>query len=119
MAGGLLYAALASLTRPFTVPADVVTAIPLVVVLALALVTHLRRTTSVPRAPSAIRSRGTSVWLAVLGVTAAWELYCYVNQPRQVHPTLSVLIDLLDRTHVGKTAAFAAWLALGWFLARR
>jgi hypothetical protein len=119
MAGGLLYATLASITQPFTVTADVVTAVPLVVVFALVLVTLLRPTTTADRPPSSGRSRGASVWLAVLVAMTAWELYCYVNQPRPMHPTLSVLIDLLDRTHIGKTAAFTAWLALGWFLARR
>jgi hypothetical protein len=119
LALGPLYAALASFTHPFTVAADVVTAIPLVGVFALVLVTQRRPARAAASTGSAIRSRGVSVWLAALAVLAAWELYCDVHQPRQAHPTLSVLIDLLDRTHIGKTAAFAAWLALGWFLARR
>ena len=50
---------------------------------------------------------------------AAWELYCYAHLPREQHPTLSVLIDTLDSTRWGKTLSFAAWLALGWFLAAR
>jgi hypothetical protein len=32
---------------------------------------------------------------------------------------LSALIDMLDSTRVGKTVAFASWLALGWLLVAR
>jgi hypothetical protein len=63
--------------------------------------------------------RRWSPWVALTAVVTSWELYCLANLPRTQHPTLSSLIDLLDSTWVGKSAAFVSWLALGWFLVAR
>ena len=117
----------ASFTRPFTLGADVVTAIPLAVVFVVMLVTILplgkrnRRVDPGPAPSPAVGfapSRRWLWWLAPLLAVTGWELYCYVSQPRVDHPTLSVLIDMLDGSHVGKFVAFVLWLALGWFLVR-
>jgi hypothetical protein len=124
-AAALAYALLASFTRPFTGPADAVTALALAVAVGITARTIRHGRPAGLRAATATgadRSRWNRwgvVWLALLGLVTAWELYCYTQLPRQRHPTLSVLIDTLDSTRVGKTAAFAAWLALGWFLAGR
>jgi hypothetical protein len=120
---GLAYALAASFTRPFTLAADLMTAVALVVVVGVtARTVRQDRRPGLPEAGPADRQPWTRwgvVWLALLGVVIAWELYCYTNLPRHQHPTLSVLIDTLDSTRLGKTAAFAAWLAFGWFLAAR
>lgn len=58
-------------------------------------------------------------WGVALAATVGWELYCYISAPRSAHPTLSVILDSVDATHVGHGLAFVAWLALGWFLVTR
>jgi len=124
-AAGLGYAVVASFTRPFTLGADVVTAIPLVAAAALTVwtirsdgsdVTDRRSPAAAPLGPI---SRWWTVWLAPIVAATAWELYCLAHLPRIEHPTVSALIDSLDSTRVGKIVAVAAWLALGWFLVSR
>jgi hypothetical protein len=121
---GLGYAVLASLTHPFTWGADIVTSVPLV---AAALITVWSSATTkgadpvqlqAPghRHPAKAGSRRWVVWLGPILAVAGWELYCFVSLPRGAHPTLSSLLDILDSTRVGKTVAFASWLALGWLL---
>jgi hypothetical protein len=114
-------ALVASFTHPFTVGADVVTAVPLAVVFVVTLVRLLaRKERSESLDPSAAvgpaADRGWLWWWAPVLAVTGWELYCYVSLPRVDHPTLSVLIDMLDSTGVGKFVAFVLWLSLGWFL---
>jgi len=121
---GVAYALGATFTHPFTVPADVITAVPVAVAAALT-----ARTIRRPRAESDTAVAGAArsgrwnrwwlVWSAAVAAVAAWELSCYVALPREQHPTLSVLLDMLDSTRVGKTVAFTSWLALGWYLVSR
>jgi hypothetical protein len=122
-AGGFAYAALASLTRPFTVEADVATALPLfAAVLTMAVRVRItKRPESVmhpncesQRVPRS--NRWSLMWVTMAIVIACWELYTYMSSPRSEHPTLSTLIDLLDSTRTGKFSAFALWLALGCYL---
>jgi hypothetical protein len=102
-----------------------VTAVPLAVAFVLTVGTVVARgerhggvePASTPAVASA-SSRGWLWWLAPVLVVTSWELYCYASLPRVDHPTLSVLIDMLDGTHVGKFVAFVLWLALGWFLVK-
>jgi hypothetical protein len=121
--GALAYAVGASFTHPFTTAADVVTAVPLGAAVVVAL-RRIRSGSGSPLAPAAIGRRvpavsGWLMWGAVIAVVGGWELYCLANLPRSRYPTLSSLIDMLDSTRVGKALAFAAWLALGWYLAWR
>jgi hypothetical protein len=121
---GVAYAAGASFTRPFTVAADGVTAVALGAGVALTVWTirrDRRALTGDPASgPTVIGwSRWWVAWIAAIAAVSAWELYCFVHLPRQQHPTLSALIDMLDSTRVGKTVAFASWLALGWLLVAR
>jgi len=122
-AAGLVVAGVASFTQPFTVGADVVTAVPLclaVVVLVQRVLADRRSTVGPPPAPVATRPapayRRASPWLALVGAVVAWELYSYLSTPRSAHPTLSVLINMFDATQTGKGIAFLLWLALGWYL---
>jgi hypothetical protein len=119
----LAYAVLASFTRPFTWAAEVVTAVPLA---AAVLVTAWsgrnagRSDTGTPAGgepghPSQWGRRWL-VWITLIIAVTGWELHCLWSLPRVDHPTLSTLLDLLQATQVGKTMAFASWLALGWFL---
>jgi hypothetical protein len=119
----LTYGFIASFTRPFTWPADVVISIPL----ALAAVTVGLRTwqsqppsqTGVDHPLPPLWDRGWLPWALTIGAVVAWELFTFVSAPRSAHPTLSILINLLDSSHLGKTMAVAVWLALGWNLVDR
>jgi hypothetical protein len=122
-AAGLASAVVASFTRPFTAGADVVTALALVVAaVTVAVRLCTSRRSDVPLPPNSqhqdvtTMSRWSFVWVGMAVVIACWELYCYTSTPRPSHPTLSTLINLLDSTRVGKSVAFALWLALGCYL---
>ncbi len=120
---GCAVAALASFTHAFTVGADLVTAIPVIIgglVVVPRVATTPRSVADLPAEDPAVRpvrlSRWALGWLALFVAVAGWELYCYVSTPRSQHPTLSSLIDMLDATQTGKGIAFLLWLALGWYL---
>ncbi|MGD0379877.1 MAG: hypothetical protein ABSC30_07820 [Acidimicrobiales bacterium] len=121
---GLGYAIVASLTRPFTWGADVVTSVPLVVAAVVTMwssattrgVEARHREATGARDHGAGGTRRWVVWLGPMLAITGWELYCFFSLPRVTHPTLSSLLDILDSTRAGKTVAFALWLVLGWFL---
>jgi hypothetical protein len=123
MATGLATAIGASFTDPFTLGADIVTAIP-VFVGALLLAGRLRSgggaavelRSEHAAARLAPLNRWALVWLGLFVAVLGWELYTYLSAPRHAHPTLSALIDMLDATPTGKFVAFSLWLALGWYL---
>jgi hypothetical protein len=136
---GICLAVVASFTRPFTLAADVATAVPIALAV-LALAVRSRPTdelgsvhapggeapngeeeTEGPQGTSrpAPASRWSLLCAGLVAVIGSWELYNYLSVPRSQHPTLSSLIDLLDGTHVGKTIAFGLWLALGCYLVWR
>jgi hypothetical protein len=119
------YAVAGSFTHPFTRAADALTAVPLAVAV---VVVAARMRGAGPadvirsdhqRKPSTGLTRWSHLWAVIAAVVVSWELYCYASTPRSEHPTLSTLIDLLDSTRIGKIAAFALWLALGWYLVWR
>lgn len=127
LAAALAYAVVASFTRPFTVPADIVTALALAAGAgALAATLRVSRPTPPPAASSRAghdappeRARWWPAWAALVLAVVGFELYTYLGAPRPAYPTLSSLIDMLDATRPGKVVAFSAWLALGWCLVRR
>jgi hypothetical protein len=118
-------AALSAATHPFTPGAEAATALPVAIGL-VAVGLTLRRDPTVPvlapddggASPEA-RRRWSQMWLGLVATTVAWEVYCFLSSPRSAHPTLSVLLDMLDATWSGKFVAFSLWLALGWYLVTR
>jgi hypothetical protein len=62
---------------------------------------------------------GVLTWTAWLAAVAGWELWALSMHPRSNHPTISSLLDGVVDTYPGRSAALLAWLALGWWLARR
>lgn len=131
--GGCALAAAVSFTRPFTLPADVVTAVTLAAMLVAQVVfavrgRHARHAGDARHAGEyagematrpALPFRRFIPWLVVCIAVVAFELIEYTEQPRQAHPTLSSLSDDLSEWRIGKAALFVAWLALGWLFLRR
>jgi hypothetical protein len=74
--------------------------------------------------PGRLPGRGAALWAGLIAAGSAWELAAFFQQPglrtaSYAHPTISVLTDPLLASHAGRSAALAAWLAIGWFLVRR
>lgn len=63
--------------------------------------------------------RGAWVWGLLAGALGLWELQAFLQHPRRDHPTLSSLSNDLLRSPSSRGVAFAVWLALGLWLARR
>ena len=114
----------ASGVRPFTVPAEVLTFAPGLLVL---LVTLRRR--AEPSTPAVVagdraalsgwkRSSSWLPWIFVVAALCALELTELFAQPRSAHPTLSSLTNTVLDNHPGRFVGYAIWLALGWALIR-
>jgi hypothetical protein len=134
------YALAAASTTPFTTPANVVTAIPLIGMAVAVLVGWPLRTASVSAAARdrAVAARGGSPsgtsepnagprgrhpylpWLLVLVAFAGWEVFNYVAPgSRSNYPTFSSMADAVDRYYLLKTLVFLAWVGFGWSILRR
>jgi hypothetical protein len=116
----------ASVTRPFTWPADSAVAIAIVAFAAAG----ARRLSPLSHQRADREDRGArieqqrwglrwAVWVGPLAAALAWELFSYAASPRAAHPTLSYMLDNLDAHGPGRAAAFGAWLWVGWYLVTR
>ena len=118
--GGLLYAAAAGGLARFSWPAMVAVAGP-----GLVGVLSAWRTLPTPSLEAAaVHASGVAVWAAVFVALALWELGALLLQPAltidsPAHPTISVLLDPVLGSHLGRSVGFLVWLALGWFLVRQ
>jgi hypothetical protein len=110
----LAYGWIAGGLRPFTWPAAVSTTLGGLVIFILA---WRHRPVPVP----ARYDRGQLVaWTVWLAAVTGWELWALSMTPRSRHPTISSLINSgIEAAHPGRSIAVLAWLALGWWLARR
>jgi hypothetical protein len=109
----LAYSWVASGVRTFTGGAEIVVGIP--ILLAFGIGVSWRRTTHLtddgPTRPA--------IWIALVLTLVAWELFELFSKPRHDHPTISSIGDRILDPRPVRAAAFAAWLVLGWLLARR
>jgi hypothetical protein len=119
---GVLYAALAALTQPLTVPATVAWAVPALAALILA---GLRTPAVRHRAGADRRIRRTAVaWGTILALVVALELAAWLQQPAynvgsHDHPTISLLLDPILEPWPARLGAWAVWLWVGWRVVRR
>lgn len=115
-----------SFTHPFTDGSDVVVSLALAA--AVLVLSSQRRLGTV--APLLGRQPGRGVlappsvrrwlpWAIGAAVAIGWELGSLFSLPRSSHPTISSMLDAADGTPLGRGIAFAAWLALGWYLVTR
>lgn len=115
------YAWFASATRPFTVPADVTTAVPIVGMVVVWALQRLRPDGPWRRLPgNRPPAGGTALpWIAIVLVLVGTELASYFGGSRPTHPTLSSLGDTVFQWHAAKAAVYFVWLSLGWYFVRR
>ena len=122
VAGALGYSFGAAATTPFTVAADVMTALP-IAVLGVAAVWRWPWRPVVRRPAGAGRGVGARhpyrAWVVLAAAIVVWELVDYAARgSRGAHPTLSSMADAVDRFYVLKTALFFGWLCLGALIVR-
>lgn len=122
--GVVLYAAVASLTRPQTGAAALAVAVPVVAGLVM---TGINRRSPEPAAepagepgaPAPGARRTTALWALVVGLAIAWELAAWLQQPAyniasHEHPTVSILLDPVTEAGIPRFAAWCCWLYVGY-----
>ncbi len=110
------YALGAATTRAFSGSADVVTAVPIVGVAVLVLVRWPLRPR--PAAPPGA-AHPWRAWAVLFFVLVAWELAEYLARGgRADHPTLSSMLDAVNRQFGLKALVFFLWLCLGAAIVR-
>ena len=142
--GGAAYALIVASTRPFTLPADVLTGLAILGMAVLVIArwpfhTRAARTAAAPAAGPAADSAAparpgpldvaTSAkapahpylpWVLILVVFTAWELFNYlVHGSRADHPTFSSITDANDRFYLLKALLFLGWLAAALVIVRQ
>jgi hypothetical protein len=119
VAAGIAYALVAAGTTAFTRSANIVTAVPIVALAFLAVLRWPLR----PRPLQADPVEGRHpwrAWVVLFGTVLAWELAEYATRgSRSDHPTLSSMLDAVDRHFVLKALVFFVWLALGAAMVER
>ena len=114
------YALWLAATTPFSSPANILTAIAIVVVVVLAIIRWPARPTRALIAGDERPRHPYLGWVALFVVIVAWQLVMYlVRGSRSAHPTLSSMADAFDRyNYVLKALACFAWLWLGSAIVR-
>jgi hypothetical protein len=116
---GVAYSVAAAATTPFSWQADLVTALPIG---ALAVAVALRWSLRPPARPRALAEgvrHPFAPWVVLLAAVVAWELVQYLTAgSRAEHPTLSSMVDAVDRYTALKAVVFFLWLCLGAAIVR-
>jgi hypothetical protein len=127
LAGGVGYSLIAASTRPFTLPADVLTGLAIVAIAILVIVRWPLRPRRA-RAGDGAAAAGHPYrpylpylpWFGLLIVFVVWELFNYlVHGTRANHPTFSSITDAIDRFYLLKALLFLGWLAAALVIVRR
>ena len=112
------YALFAASTTAFTRSANIATAVPIVVVVALVVVRWPLRARPLKLGPDA--GHPWRAWVGVFCAVVAWELFEYAARgSRADHPTLSSMLDAVNRFYGLKVIVFFLWLYLGAAIVRR
>ena len=107
-----LYALVAALCRPLTVPALVAVTVVGVPLFCLGV---WRR----PVVARPVGTRSAAVWLGLAFVGVAFELGLWLGPNDTDHPTLSTLADPVLNTYVGRFLGYIAWIGSGVWLVTR
>jgi hypothetical protein len=106
------YALVAATTTPFSTAADLVTGVPIIVLAVLVVVRWPLRPRPLTLDPG--RSHPWRAWVVLFAAVVVWELVDYAARgSRADHPTLSSMLDAVDRHYILKAVVFFRWLWLG------
>jgi hypothetical protein len=109
LVAGVGYALGAAATTPFTLAANVMTAIPIALLGVLAVARW-------PLRPKPVRAPGDHPyreWIVVGVAILVWEIVVYTARgSRAAHPTFSSMVDAVDRYYLLKALLFFAWLCV-------
>jgi hypothetical protein len=112
------YALFAASTTAFTRSANIATAVPIVAVVVLAVALWPLRARPLKLGPAA--GHPWRAWVCVFGAVVAWEVAEYAARgSRADHPTLSSMLDAVNRFYGLKVIVFLLWLYLGAAIVRR
>jgi hypothetical protein len=112
------YALFAAGTTAFTRTANIATAVPIVAVVVLAVLRWPLRPRPLELGPDA--GHPWRAWVWVFAAVVAWELVDYAARgSRADHPTLSSMLDAVNRFYGLKAIVFFLWLYLGAAIVRR
>jgi hypothetical protein len=117
----IAYALWLAATVPFSSPANILTALAIVVVVVLAIIRWpARPTRAVLLGGEDQPQHPYLAWVVLVLIIVGWELVMYlVRGSRSEHPTLSSMADAFDRYNYGlKALACIAWLWLGTAIVR-
>ena len=120
----MAYGAVAALAEPMTWPVHVAVAVPIVIVLVVALRRgwHRPLRTVSPGPRIAIAQAGPVpliIWGLLLAAFATVQLGHFSAEPRSIYPTLSSLLEEPLTLYPVRVAVFATWAWVGWFLVDR
>lgn len=118
--GGLVYAVLVAGLVRYSLPATLAVWAPAAAGVAVA----WRRPAGDGSGAAPVPPAGAAAWAVVFVALALWELAALLLQPSLTttswaHPTISVLLDPILATHLGRAVVLSLWLASGWWLLRR
>jgi hypothetical protein len=126
LVAGAAYSLVAASTTAFTGAANLVTALPIVAMAALVIALWpLRAEPRPPRRRSPADADGPRpqpwrAWVVLFAAILLWELAEYAARgSRADHPTLSSMLDTVDRDEGLKALVFFLWLYLGAAIVRR
>jgi hypothetical protein len=118
--GGVVYAVLVAAFIRYSLPATLAVWAPAAAGVAVA----WRHPVTGGSDPAPVPAAGAVAWAAVFVALALWELAALLLQPSLTtdswaHPTISVLLDPILATHLGRAVVLSLWLGSGWWLLRR
>lgn len=118
--GGVVYAVLVAAFIRYSLPATLAVWAPAAAGVAVA----WRRPVAGGPDPAPVPAAGALAWAVVFVALALWELAALLLQPSLTtdswaHPTISVLLDPILATHLGRAVVLSLWLGSGWWLLRR
>lgn len=109
----VVYAAVAAIFSPLTLPA----AVAILVAGAMLIAVIARQ--GVPPKRVDIPRRAALPWVVLALLVAGWELTALFWGNDSAHPTLSLLLDPVLDTYIGRLVGYLGWLAAGRWLVTR
>ena len=114
---GLVFAGVVGGFAQYSWPASIAVLIPGAAAVAIA----WRGPIGIRHEGPRVEQAGAMAWTAVFLTLAVWELAALLLQPSltissYAHPTISVLMDTVLASHVGRSMFLAVWMTVGWVL---